>query len=47
MIRLARPALDLVLGAGDRVSRVVEPEDLDWSPPRAVSKATAQPRLKR
>lgn len=37
LIRLAQPALDLVLAAGERVSRAVEPEDLDWTPPRAVS----------
>jgi hypothetical protein len=34
-LRLAAPALDLVLFAGDRLSRRVEPEDLDWVPPRA------------
>ena len=42
VIRLAEPMLNLVLKAGDRVSRLVEPEDLDWTPPRAVS--TAPPR---
>ena len=47
MIRLARPALDLVLAAGDRVSRTVEREDLDWTPPRAVSRPAQPPRLGR
>ena len=47
VLRLAAPALDLVLAAGDRVARTVEREDLDWTPPRAVSKAAAQPRLER
>ena len=28
------PALDLVLAAGDRVSRVVEREDTEYYPPR-------------
>ncbi len=28
------PALDLVLAAGDRLSRAVERDDLDWVPPR-------------
>lgn len=28
------PALDLLLAAGDRLSRAVEREDLDWVPPR-------------
>lgn len=46
-IRLARPVLDLVLAAGDRVSRTVEREDLDWTPPRAVSKSSSQARLNR
>jgi hypothetical protein len=37
MIRILRPGLDLVLLAGERVSRAVEREDLDWAPPRPVS----------
>ncbi len=43
MIRLAQPALDLLLAGGERLSRAVEPEDLDWTPPRPVS-ASAPPR---
>lgn len=35
LIRLAAPALDLVLAVGDRVSRLVEPEDTEYYPPRA------------
>ena len=34
LIRLMAPALDVVLAVGDRVSRVVEPEDMDYYPPR-------------
>jgi hypothetical protein len=34
MIRLAAPALNLVLAVGDRVSRLVEPEDHEYYPPR-------------
>ena len=34
LIRLAAPVLDLVLAAGDRLSRVVEPEDVEYYPPR-------------
>lgn len=45
LIRLAQPALDLVLAAGERVSRVVEPADLDWTPPRAVSVSAPPPRV--
>jgi hypothetical protein len=34
VIRLAQPALDLVLAVGDRVSRVVEPDDPEYYPAR-------------
>jgi hypothetical protein len=34
LIRLMTPALDAVLAIGDRVSRMVEPEDVDYYPPR-------------
>ena len=44
VIRLAEPALNLLLSAGERVSRTVEPEDLEWAPPRAAS-APAPPPL--
>jgi hypothetical protein len=47
LIKLARPALDLVLATGDRVSRTVEREDLDWTPPRAVSKSAPQAQIQR
>ena len=43
VIRLAAPALDLVLAVGDRVSRLVEPEDTEYYPPRA-SREGAPPR---
>ena len=45
VIRLAQPGLDLVLAAGERLSRAVERDDLDWTPPRPVSARTAQPRV--
>lgn len=32
LIGLAAPALDLVLAFGDRVARVLDPDD-DWEPP--------------
>ena len=35
LIRLAAPALDLVLAFGDRVSKLVEPQDSEYYPPRA------------
>jgi hypothetical protein len=34
LIRLMAPALDLVLAAGERVSRVVERDDAEYYPPR-------------
>ena len=33
-LQVAAPVLDLYLAAGDRLSRVVERDDLDWVPPR-------------
>jgi hypothetical protein len=42
VIRVIAPALDLVLAAGDRISRVVEPEDVEYYPPR-VPRGPKQP----
>jgi hypothetical protein len=36
VIRLMAPALDLLLAAGDRVSRIVEREDAEYHPPRVT-----------
>lgn len=36
VIRLMAPALDLVLAAGERISRVVEREDVEYYPPRVT-----------
>ena len=33
-LSIVAPALDLLLAAGYRLSRVVERDDLDWVPPR-------------
>jgi hypothetical protein len=43
VIRLAAPALDLVLAFGDRVSRLVEPEDTEYYPPRASREGPPPP----
>jgi hypothetical protein len=45
-LRVAAPALDLMLAAGDRLARAVEREDLDWVPPRRAlgSGLSEQPR---
>jgi hypothetical protein len=34
LIRLVSPALNLVLAAGERVSRIVEPDDPEYYPAR-------------
>jgi hypothetical protein len=34
LIRVAAPALNLVLAAGDRLSRIVEPDDPEYYPAR-------------
>ena len=34
VIRVVAPALSLVLWAGERISKVVEPEDVEYYPPR-------------
>jgi hypothetical protein len=36
VIRLMAPMLDVVLAVGERVSKVVEPEDSDYYPPRVT-----------
>jgi hypothetical protein len=43
VIRVIAPALDLVLAAGDRISRVVEPEDVEYYPPRVTRGAETTP----
>jgi hypothetical protein len=35
MLRIAAPALDLVLAAGDRLSRIVERDEIEPPPSRA------------
>jgi hypothetical protein len=44
LIRLAAPALDLVLTVGERVSRIVEPEDVEYYPPRVTSESAPPPK---
>jgi hypothetical protein len=44
VIRLMAPALDLVLAAGDRVSRIVEREDVEYYPPRVTRGSETTPR---
>ncbi len=44
VIRIAAPALNLVLAAGDRLSRLVEPEDHEHYPPRTTSAPPPPPK---
>jgi hypothetical protein len=46
LIRVIAPALDLMLAAGDRVSRIVEREDPEYYPPR-VTRGAEDPPLPR
>jgi hypothetical protein len=43
VIRLMAPALDLLLAAGDRVSRVVEREDVEYYPPLVTRRNAGAP----
>jgi hypothetical protein len=36
VIRLMAPGLNLVLAAGERLSKLVEPEDTEYYPPRVT-----------
>ena len=44
LIRLAAPGLDLVLAVGERLSKVVEPEDVEYYPPRVTSESAPPPK---
>jgi hypothetical protein len=43
LIRLAAPGLNLVLAAGERLSRIVEPDDPDYYPPRVAHEEPPEP----
>ena len=43
LIRVAAPALNLVLAVGERVSRLVEPEDHEYYPPRSAPPGGPEP----
>jgi hypothetical protein len=43
LIRLMVPALDVVLSVGDRISRLVEPEDVEYYPPRITREEPPPP----
>jgi hypothetical protein len=41
LIRLMSPGLNLILAAGERLSRIVEPDDPEYYPARVEGKETA------
>jgi hypothetical protein len=43
VIALMAPALTLVLAVGDRVSRIVSPEDHEWYPVRPMTEDEPAP----
>ena len=43
-IRVVEPLLDLLLFAGDRVARVLEPDDADYVPARMAPEGESAPR---
>jgi hypothetical protein len=44
LIRFAAPALNLVLAAGERISRLVEREDAEYYPPRVSAEEQPPPK---
>jgi len=47
LIRLMAPGLNLVLMAGERLSRIVEPVDHDYYPPRRSALAASSEALEK
>ncbi len=44
MLRVVGPVLDVVLAVGDRISRVLEPDDPDYVPARMAGDGESAPR---
>jgi hypothetical protein len=44
LIRVMSPALDVVLAVGERISRMVEPEDVEYYPPRVTRESPPPPK---
>jgi hypothetical protein len=44
LIRVMSPALDVVLAVGERISRIVEPEDVEYYPPRVTHESPPPPK---
>jgi hypothetical protein len=46
LIRLAQPGLNLVLAVGERVSRIVEPDDPEYYPARVEGASEPPPSVR-
>jgi hypothetical protein len=44
LIKLMAPALDVMLAVGERVSRIVEREDVAYHPPHVTRKSATPPK---
>jgi hypothetical protein len=44
LIKLMSPVLDVVLAVGERLSRIVEREDVGYYPPRVTSETAPPPK---
>jgi hypothetical protein len=44
VLKLASPLLDLVIAVGERVSRVIEPDDPSYVPARMAREGESAPR---
>ena len=44
LIKVMSPALDVVLAVGERISRIVEREDVEYYPPRVTRESVPPPK---
>jgi hypothetical protein len=44
LIRLAAPALDMVLAVGERLSRIAQSDDVEYYPPRVTRESAPPPK---
>ncbi len=44
LIKVMSPALDVVLAVGERISRIVEREDVEYYPPRVTRESALPPK---
>jgi hypothetical protein len=44
LIKVMSPALDVVLAVGERISRIVERDDVEYYPPRVTRESAPPPK---